>query len=430
MPRKDLDILILAAGKGSRMRSDLPKVLHPLLGRPLIEHVLDVAGELRPREIGVIVGHGRERVKEALAGRDVGFVVQREQKGTGHAVRSAARRFSGRGGDVVVLSGDVPLLTAGTLEAFVSRHRRSKAEASLITAVLDDPGSLGRVVRDGRGRLERIVEARDADPEQLALREVNSGIYCFRNAALFDGLTGLKKHAGSGEYYLTDVVKDLVAAGQKVTAFTAEDPSEASGINTKDDLSAAQHALKARIFDHHAARGVEIVDPSLTFIDKGVTIGPGTVVLPFSVIMGSVNIGARCRVGPFAHVRSGSVLEDDSAVGNFVEMKNATLGESSRALHLSYLGDASIGRGVNIGAGTITANYDGRNKHRTTVGDGAFVGSGAILVAPIEVGRDATVGAGSVVPANEDVADGATVVGVPARPLERERRKRSTRKRK
>lgn len=425
----DLDILILAAGKGSRMKSDLPKVLHPLMGRPLIDHVLDEAEALSPREIGVIVGHGRDLVKEALAPRGVSFVVQREQKGTGHAVRSAAKTFGGRDGHVVVLSGDVPLLTAATLKALVSRHKRAKARATVMTAVLDDPGSLGRVVRDGRGRLECIVEARDADPEQLAIQEINSGIYCFRSQDLFDGLKKLKKHAGSGEFYLTDVVKDLVAAGEKVVAFAADDPSEAMGINTQQDRLAAQEALKARIFEAHTAAGVEIIDPSLTFIDKGVTIGPGTVILPFSAIMGHVSIGARCRVGPYAHLRPGTVLEDGAAVGNFVETKDATLGEDSLALHLAYLGDATVGRGVNIGAGTITANYDGQRKNRTHVGDGAFVGSGSVLVAPVDIGQDATVGAGSVVPARQHVADGQTVVGVPARPLEKERRQGAKRKR-
>ncbi len=416
---RPLDILILAAGRGSRMKSDLPKVLHPLHGQPLIAHVLDEARALKPRRIGVIVGHGRELVKEAAAAADVEFVLQREQKGTGHAIRCAGRRFAAGEGDVIVLSGDVPLMRAETLRAFVTAHRRSRALASVMTAVLDEPGSLGRIIRDGRGRIERIVEAREASPEQLAIREINSGIYVFRKEELFARLKRLKLHSGSGEYYLTDVIKDLAAEARPVHAYLLEDETEAFGINTLDDLRSAQEALRRRIWQQHAAAGVEIVDPSSTFVAKGVTIGSGTVVWPFSVLMPGVSIGARCRVGPFAHLRTGAVLEDGAEVGNFVEVKNSRLGSMSLVRHLSYVGDAEVGRDVNIGAGVITANYDGRSKHRTVIGDGAFVGSGAILVAPVGVGRDAVVGAGAVVTSGRDVADGETVVGVPARPLAR-----------
>ncbi|MEZ6196496.1 MAG: NTP transferase domain-containing protein [Planctomycetota bacterium] len=421
---KDLDILILAAGRGSRMGSDIPKVLHPLLGEALIRHVLDAALALEPREIGVIVGHAREQVRAALEDYDVSFVVQKEQRGTGHAVRCAAKRFAGRKGHVMILSGDVPLIRPKTLETFWANHRASRAPASLITATLEHPGSLGRIIRDeATGRVRKIVEARDAEFSELAIREINSGIYLFRNATLFEGLKALKLHRGAGEYYLTDVVKQLAEARKKVHAEPIADPSEALGINTGGELLGAQELLRRRIALEHAARGVELVDPSSTFIAKGVRIGAGTVVWPFSVIMGGVSIGARCRIGPFAHLRAGTVVGDGASVGNFVEVKNSTLGPDARALHLAYLGDAEIGAGANIGAGAITANFDGVEKNRTRIGPGAFIGSGSVLVAPVDIGRDATVGAGAVVTGGHDVPDGATVVGVPAREVEAKPRK-------
>ncbi|MFT7616993.1 MAG: bifunctional UDP-N-acetylglucosamine pyrophosphorylase/glucosamine-1-phosphate N-acetyltransferase [Planctomycetota bacterium] len=420
---RDLDILILAAGRGTRMKSDLPKVLHSLHGQPLIHHVVEEAGQLDPREIALIVGHGRDQVKKAMQGHSVSFVVQKEQKGTGHAIKCSSRRFSGRSGHVMVLSGDVPLLRASTIKDFFQRHKRSRAAASVITATLEHPGSLGRIVRDSRGRLERIVEARDADFAELAIREINSGIYLFKNEALYDGLRRIRPNKNSGEYYLTDVIKNLVADAKKVQAISISDHTEAMGINTLTDLGLAQSALRTRIAFEHAAAGVEFVDPSSTFVSKGVTIGAGTVVWPFSVIMSGVNIGARCRVGPFAHLREGTVLHDEAEVGNFVEVKNSTLGEGTYARHLSYLGDATLGRGVNVGAGVITANFDGESKHLTQILDNAFVGSGAVLVAPVVVGKDAVVGAGAVVPANQNVESGQCVAGVPAKPLPRKKRK-------
>ncbi|MEE9394681.1 MAG: NTP transferase domain-containing protein [Planctomycetota bacterium] len=411
---RDLDILILAAGRGSRMGSDIPKVLHPLLGDPLIRHVIDAALELSPREIGVIVGHARQQVKSELANYDLTFVLQRDQKGTGHAVRCADKHFAGRKGHVMILSGDVPLMRGSTLKSFFQHHKKSRLPASLITASLDHPGSLGRVVRDARGRVERIVEARDADFSELAIREINSGIYLFRNADLFEGLRKLKLHRGSGEYYLTDVIKMLATAGRGVHAESIADPFEALGINTGTELLSAQETLRRRIALEHASRGVEFIDPSSTFVGKGVTIGAGTVVWPFSVIQGGVSIGARCRIGPFAHLRPGSVIEDGAQVGSFVEVKNSRLGRDSMAKHLAFIGDADIGAGVNVGAGAVTANFDGKRIHRTEIGDGAFIGSGSVLVAPAKVGEHATVGAGAVVPKGHEVSAHDTVVGVPA----------------
>lgn len=412
-----LDILILAAGKGTRMKSDLPKVLHRVMGETLLHHVIRAARTLSPRRIGVIVGHRRELVAEALRDdKDCELVVQKEQLGTGHAIRCAAAKFAGKAKDVMVLSGDVPLVRGATLEALVRRHKRERAAISLLTAILDDPGSLGRVLRDDRGNAAKIVEARDATPEQRACREVNAGIYVFRGDLLFDGVRQLKKQP-NGEFYLTDVVTGTIASRGRVLPEVLVDPAEASGINTKKELSEAHEALRRRILDEHAERGVVIVDPPHTFIAPGVAIGPGAVIQPFSVIGEAVSIGARCRIGPFAHLRPGTCLADDAIVGNFVEVKNSSLGQRSSARHLAYLGDAEIGDDVNLGAGVITANFDGVRKNRTIVESGAKVGSNAVLIAPVRVARRATVGAGAVVTAGKDVAEGSVVVGIPAREL-------------
>jgi bifunctional UDP-N-acetylglucosamine pyrophosphorylase/glucosamine-1-phosphate N-acetyltransferase len=410
----NLDILILAAGRGTRMHSDRPKVLHTLMGDPLVLHVLDGARELRPREVGVIVGHGAAEVRAALSKQDVTFCRQREQKGTGHAVRSAARAFSGRSGHVMVLSGDVPLIRGATLKKFFEDHKKSRAGISLITASMDAPGSLGRISRDERGNVVGIVEARDAEFAELAIREVNSGIYLFRNSVLFNGLKEIRPNKGSGEIYLTDLIQLHAAAGKRINAVNIGDPSEVMGINTGAELITAQAVLRNHIVMHHAAKGVEFVDPASTFVAKGARIGRGTVVWPFSVIMGGVSIGARCRIGPFAHLRGGTEVGDDSQVGNFVEMKNTVLGPESLALHLAYLGDATIGAGVNLGAGTITANFDGHRKQSTSIDDGASIGAGTVLVAPVAVGAKARTAAGSVVLSGDDVEAGGLVAGVPA----------------
>lgn len=427
----NLDILILAAGRGTRMQSDLPKVLHTLMGEPLIHHVLDAANGLKPREIGVVVGHGSKDVRSALKDHSVTFCTQKLQNGTGHAVRSASRAFSGRSGHVMVLSGDVPLIRAATLRKFFDDHKKSRAGISLITASMESPGSLGRVVRGPSGRVVDIVEARDADFAELAIREINSGIYIFRNSVLFEGLKKLRAHGRSGEIYLTGLIRDHAEAGKIVNAVNIGDPTEVMGINTGKELISAQAVLRQHIVMHHAASGVEFVDPSSTFVAKGARIGRGTVVWPFSVIMGGVSIGARCRIGPFAHLRGGTQVGDDSQVGNFVEMKDTVLGPDSLALHLAYLGDATTGAGVNVGAGSITANFDGKQKHETTIGDGARIGAGSVLVAPVSIPEDAVVGAGSVVLKNTEIAAGDVIAGVPAKKIETKRGKgRGKKKRK
>ena len=413
--------VILAAGKGTRMRSDRPKVLFEVAGRPMAAHVLEAALGLKPKVVAVVVGHGAAEVRAALRAdpsfdpKVVRFVLQAEQKGTGHALRCALPALRGFRGTVLVLNGDVPLVGADTLRTLADAHRRSGAAATVLSFRPSDPTGYGRVVRDGRGAFLDIVEERDADFETRTIAEVNAGLYAFDSAVLPAALRRLRAANSQGELYLTDVPRLLRRDGRAVGAVRVLDPEVVSGVNTLSELAAAATVLRRRVLERFLAEGVEIVDPSTTFIAPDARIGAGTRVEPFSVIESGVRVGRGCEVGPFARLRPGTVLEDGAAVGNFVEVKASRVGRRSRARHLAYIGDADVGAEVNVGAGTITCNYDGKRKHRTTVGDGAFLGSGTLLVAPVSVGRRAVTGAGAVVLAGRDVPAGTTVVGVPAR---------------
>jgi bifunctional UDP-N-acetylglucosamine pyrophosphorylase / glucosamine-1-phosphate N-acetyltransferase len=422
--RADLSVIILAAGKGKRMKSDRPKVLFDLAGWSLVRHVAQTAGSLKPGRLVAVVGHGREGVRDALADTPAEIAVQREQKGTGHAVRSAARLLNGKTRTVVVLLGDVPLLRASTLSRLVNTHRRRHAAATILTADAPDPRGYGRILRDARGNITAIREEKDATSAERAVTEVNTGIMCFEADLLWPALHRLKGDNAQGELYLTDVPGLLIAKGEKVAAVKAEEFRDVQGVNSLADLAETAAVARARILAEHMERGVRIVDPSTTWIDRGVRIRPGATIFPFTVITGAVDIGAGCEVGPFTHLRTGAVLKKGAQVGNFVEVKKTVVGEGTKAKHLSYLGDAVIGRKTNIGCGTITANYDGKAKHRTTIGDGVHVGSGTVFVAPLKVGDGVVTGAGAVVLAGQDVKDGETVVGVPARVLPTGKEKR------
>lgn len=432
-------VVILAAGQGTRMRSPIPKVLHPLCGRPMAALVVDRALELEPRRVVVVVGAGAEPVRAALAeaaGADaerLAFAVQEPQRGTGHAVQVAlgalelAADALADEDQVVVLYGDMPCLRQETLERLRAAFRAlgPGGGAALLTCVRERSGGFGRIVRTGAGLddasapLRAIVEERDATPEQRAIREVNLGVYAFSAAALRRFLPRLSSDNAQGEQYLTDVVGMCVTAGLGVATVRIEDEREAVGVNTLAELGRARRVVQEQILEEHLAAGVLIEDPETTFIDHGVAIGAGTRILPCTVIRSGVRIGAGCEVGPFTHLRGGTALADGAEVGNFTECKNAVLGEGTKAKHLSYLGDVTIGAKANIGAGTIVANYDGREKHATHIGDRAFVGSGSILIAPARVGDDALTGGGAVVKRGSDIPDGEVWVGVPARRLRR-----------
>lgn len=406
--------VVLAAGRGVRMKSEKAKVLHGLLGRPLIHHVLRSLRSAGVKDIVVVVGHQEDAVKKA-SGAGVAFARQAEQKGTGHAALSAEKSLKGYHGLVFVVAGDAPLITPETLKAMVAAHREAGAAATVLTCCIDDPSGYGRITRDESGAFLGIVEDGDATEKQKEIQEVNSGAYVFDSKDLFRALKEVKANPKKGEIYLTDALRVLMNHQRPVMTHRAADPAEVYGINSRRDLVAATNFLRWRILERHMDNGVTIVDPSTTFIEEDVTIGADTVVLPYTVIEHDVTIGRGCEVGPFSHLRPGAVLDDGAEVGNFVEVKKSRLGPHSKAKHLAYLGDATLGSGVNIGAGTITANYDGKHKHATVIGDGAHIGSNSVLVAPVKLGKNVTTGAGAVV--LRDVADGDTVVGVPARSL-------------
>jgi len=425
-----LHVVILAAGKGTRMKSAHPKVLHSLVGRSLIEHVLRTVDGLRTDSIVTVVGHGADAVKAALASRPaLQFAVQSPQLGTGHALLQTEPLLSGKSGVVLLLYADVPLLQTSTLSRLLEHHRASKAAATVLTMELDEPYGYGRIVRDSAGAVQRIVEERDASGSERAIREVNSGIYCFELESLFDSLHQLASDNAQGEYYLTDLIMMYRQQRLKVETVTLESAAELRGVNSRVDLADLAKVLRDRKNQEVMLGGVTLEDPASTSIDADVTIGMDTIIGPGVLLQGATTIGegshvhagcrlsntvvgdgvtildhcvitnarieAGARVGPFAHLRPESVLGEGAQVGNFVELKKTTLGRKSKANHLAYLGDATIGEKVNIGAGTITCNYDGVAKHPTTIDDGAFIGSDSQLIAPVRIGAGAYVAAGS-----------------------------------
>lgn len=412
---ENVKAVVLAAGKGVRMKSERPKVLHEVLGRPVLDFVLRNLRQAGVSDILVVVGHQADKVKAAAPG--CRFVEQKEQKGTGHALLQVRPELGAYAGDLFVVAGDAPLVGPNTLQRVLDDHRANGRDATFLSACLDDPTGYGRVVRDkGSGRFLRFAEEVDATPEEKNIPECNSGEYVFRCPAIFEALREVRPDNRKGELYLTDALAVLAGKGRPVDSVRSLNPNEIYGINSRRDLVAATNFIRWKILEYHMDHGVTVVDPSTTFIEEDVTIGQDSVIQPFTVIRRGVVIGRECEVGPFAQLRAGTVLEDHAEIGNFVEVKNSHVGGHSKAKHLTYLGDATLGEHVNIGAGTITANYDGKKKHRTVVEDGVHTGSNTVLVAPVRLGKGAKTGAGAVVVRGE-VPPGAVVVGVPARPV-------------
>lgn len=390
--------VILAAGVSSRMNTELPKVLHEVCGRPMLAYVLDACREVGVRKIYVVVGYGAEQVKEWFAeDKDLVWVRQTKQRGTAHAVLCCKKYIAGFDGQTLVLCGDGPLIRSATLQILVEKHRVENAAVTLATAVLDDPTGYGRIVRDVYGNIQGIVEDADCAREQFLIREVNPSYYLFNNKILFETIKKVKPDNVKGEYYLTDAIALIIASGRKVVAVTAVRPEEAMGVNSRAQLSTASKIMQRRIQQEMMEHGVTIVDPDNTWIDARAKIGRDTVIEPFTYIQGRVKIGRSCRIGPFAYLRHGTVIENDVVLGVFTEIKNSTLADGVRARHHSYIGDAAVGRNVNIGAGSITANFDGQKVSRTTIGANCFIGSGAILIAPIELKNGSHVTAGTVI---------------------------------
>jgi bifunctional UDP-N-acetylglucosamine pyrophosphorylase/glucosamine-1-phosphate N-acetyltransferase len=452
------DVMILAAGLGTRMKSRRAKVLHEIAGLPLVAHVLRAAFKLAPEAIFTIVGHQAEEVERAVrdeaayliergaARTDLQFVLQAKQRGTGHAVMAAREQLKGRKGPLVLLAGDGPMIKAETLRRLVETHKADGNAATVLTVEMDDPTGYGRILRDAQGRFARIVEQKDGSPEELAVREVCVSIYCFEVGALLAALDHLKTDNAQGEYYVTDVPAILLEQGERVGLFCHDNPDEVPGINTRVELASLDARLRAAKLRELMLSGVTIVDPASTYIHLDVEVGQDTVIHPQVIIEGSSRIGANCTiqswtrlrnvtvednvtirnstviedtvlraqatVGPFARLRMHAEIGEKAVIGNFVEVKKSKIGKGTKAQHLAYLGDATLGDDVNIGAGTITCNYDGVRKHETIIEDGVRIGSDTMLVAPVRVGRGSKTGAGAVV--TKDVPPDSLAVGVPA----------------
>lgn len=465
-PPGPISVLVLAAGLGIRMNSRRAKVLHELCGEPMIAHTLRAVRSVEPNTITIVVGYQADEVRQAVqaaipdaessgpakpvAGGEnhpaIRFAVQSEQRGTGHAVMCAREELARITGDLLLIYGDVPLIERETLQSLIDTHRKERAAMSVITTRLANPEGYGRIVRDRGRRLARIVEEKDCGPRERRVTEINTGIYAFRVGDLLGALDRLSNANAQGEFYLTDVAGLLRRRGKKIATLRMESAERLLGINTRQELAGAGARMRARVLDRLMSAGVTIIDPATTYIDARARLGQDTVVHPQVIIEGPSSVGAECiieswthiahsrlgdrvrirngcliadcrlgddtTVGPFAHLRMDSELERGATVGNFVEMKKSKLGQRSKTMHLTYLGDATIGERVNIGAGTVTCNYDGRRKNPTFIEDDVRIGSDTMLVAPVRVGKGAVTGAGSVV--TKDVPPGTLVVGVPA----------------
>lgn len=421
--------IILAAGKGTRMKSKRYKVLHEVCGKPMVQHVVDLIKGNKMDKTIVVVGHGAEEVKEQL-GNDVSYVYQEEQLGTGHAVMQAAPLLLDEEGTTLVLCGDTPLIKQHTIEALINEHESKNAKATILTARADDPTSYGRIVRASDGAVEKIVEQKDATAAELQINEINTGTYCFDNKALFQALRSVNNNNAQGEYYLPDVIEILQKQGEIIAAYETADFYETIGINDRVALSKAEQYMRERINEQLMKDGVTIIDPQTTYVSTDVKVGADTIIYPGCVISGDTVIGEGCiigphteihmskigndtvikqsvvhqseignnvSIGPFSHLRPQTSLSDHVRIGNFVELKKASFGEGSKASHLSYLGDAEIGNHVNVGCGSITVNYDGKNKYVTKIEDGAFIGCNSNLIAPVTIGEKAYIAAGSTI---------------------------------
>lgn len=433
--------LVLAAGKGTRMKSRLPKVLHKVGGKAMVERVLDTVNAVGVDRSVVIVGFGGEEVRAYLGDR-CEYVTQAEQKGTGHAVREAKPVLGDFDGTIVLMCGDTPLVTEDTIKALLNEHATTGAAATVLTAHMENPTGYGRIIRDEEGKVLRIVEQKDGTPDELAVQEINTGMYAFDSQKLWPCLAQLSDDNAQGELYITDVVGILVNAGERVSAYMTMDEDESLGVNSRVQLAEAERILRNRKLRELMDAGVTIIDPATTYVAPEVVVGSDTILHPGTILEGNTVIGKECEIGPhtrftnvtvgdnnvihftyahdceikngtdigpYVHLRPNTVIGDKVHIGNFVEVKNSIVGEGTKFPHLSYIGDSDVGGGVNIGCGTITVNYDGKIKHRTRIDDGAFVGCNTNLVAPVHVGSYSYIGAGSTI--TKDVPDKALAVG-------------------
>lgn len=393
-----MNTIILAAGKGTRMKSKLPKVLHKVAGKFMLQHVIDAAKSAGSNREVVIIGNGAELVREKISG--VEFALQAEQLGTGHAVLCAKDFFTNTAGTLLILCGDTPLFTGELLKNFVDAHENSKSAATVLTAIMPNATGYGRIVRDDKNNFSKIVEHKDCTADELKISEVNAGVYCFDTQKLFAALDKVTNDNAQGEYYLPDALSILKNDGEKISAVVAEDYKQTLGINSRVQLAEAEKILRMRKNISLMESGVTIIDPATTYIDFDVEIGQDTIIYPGTFIEGETEIGSDCVIGPFVHIRPNTKINDGVKIGNFVEVKNSVIGEGTKLPHLQYIGDTDMGAGCNVGCGTVTCNYDGKKKFRTTVGDKVFIGCNTNLVAPVTVESNSYIAAGSTITEN------------------------------
>lgn len=418
---KDIKAIILAAGRGTRMKSKIPKVLQELHSRPLLSFLIKTLDEVGIKKRLLVVAREDKAVKEVFSSLDM--VIQKKPLGSGDAVRCTKDRFAEFNGYILVLCGDTPFIGEKTIKELIKKHDKEKPSCTLLTARTSDPANYGRIVRNSSGNIVKIVEEKNLSNYEKTIQEINVGCYCFNRKDLFEHIDKLKINPKKKEYYVTDMVEILKKNKKKICSVSCGNPTEFLGINSKVDLAEANNIVKERVLKNLMLEGVTIVDPRSTFVDMEAKIGSDTVIYPNTIIEKDVTIGKSCKVGPFARIREGSRIADSVEIGNFVELVRTKISSGTKVKHMTYLGDTQVGENVNIGAGTITANFDGKKKNKTIIENGAFIGVGSIFIAPVRVGHGAVVGAGSVVTRNRNVPPHKTVAGIPARILTKERKR-------
>ena len=422
----DAACIVLAAGEGTRMKSEIPKVLHSIYGKTLIEYILDTLQSLGIGKIVTVIGYKLESVAKFIGSRSE-VVIQEKRLGTADAVKQGIKKLSGFKGEVLVLCADAPLISNETLRALIEVNRKGKADCSVLTAVIKNPTGYGRILRNDEGRVEKIIEEKDASLYEKVIEEINTGVYCFKAGSLFDNINKIKHNNIKEEYYLTDIIEVLSLQNLKIDSYETLDVEEIIGINSRFELIQAHKIMRKRIVKRIIEGGVTIIDPDTVYIDEDVEIGVDTIIEPFVRIEKNVKIGKKCRLGPFLRIRPHTVIADEVKLGNFVEVVRSTVDSGTKINHHTYIGDSRIGKKVNVGAGTITANYNGREKNTTIIKDNAFIGSGSILVAPVKIGKNAVTGANCTVVKGE-VKDDTVVVGVPAKVLRKKKKQKQVSK--
>ena len=410
----DLRTIILAAGKGTRMKSDVPKVLHNVCGKPIISYVLDVVKSAGSLKTYMVLGHKRQDI-ENYVGKGINFVEQKKLLGTADAVRSVEKSLKGYKGDILVLCGDTPLLNKDVIRSIVKKHRKLKAACTMLTAKVSNPKGYGRIIRDDRQSVIAIREEKDADKKECEINEINVGVYCFKSEDLFNFLRKIDLNVKKKEFYLTDIIELFSKKNLNIATVETKDSIEGLGVNSKNELAQAEEVIRSRILKKFMEQGITIIDPKTTYIDSDVKIGRDTVVRPFTFIEKDVKIGSNCSIGPFSRIRSQVTIGNKVTIGNFTELSRSKVNDGTIMKHFSYLGDSVVGSGVNIGAGTVTANFDGKNKNITKIESNAFIGCDSVLIAPVKIGKNSIVGAGSVVTKGTKVPAKGVVCGVPAK---------------